>query len=84
MVRTAEKRSVDRLLEHAKVDKSDKTKYAKCVEACINVTFHNQKGLCLAKLSGMKKALSPGMRLWPALAFSPERRRVFIQLCRCV
>ncbi len=51
-VKTAEKRAVDRLLEHAKVDESDKIKYAKCVEACTNVTFHNQKGLSLAKLSG--------------------------------
>ena len=55
---------MDRLLVQAKVDEPDQIKYAKYVEACTNVTFHDdQKGLSLAKIFDMKKALSPGMRL---------------------
>ena len=85
MGRSAEKRAADRLLTQAKLDQSDATTYAKYVEACINVMFHNQKGLSLAKLSGMEKALSPGMRLWPALAtFTRVSAEKFIQLCRCL
>jgi hypothetical protein len=64
MGRSAAKKSVDRLLVQAKVDEPDQIKYAKYVEACTNVTFHDdQKGLSLAKIFDMKKALSPGMRL---------------------
>jgi hypothetical protein len=64
MGRSAAKKSVDRLLLQAKVDEPDQIKYAKYVEACTNVTFHDdQKGLSLAKIFDMKKALSPGMRL---------------------
>ena len=64
MGRSAKKRAVDRLLTQAKLGQSDATKYAKYVEACTNVTFHDdQKGLSLAKIFDMKKALSPGMRL---------------------
>ena len=52
------KRAVDRLLAQVKVDQSDATMHADYVEACTNVpvTFHDQKGLSLAKLSDMKKA----------------------------
>ena len=85
MGRSAEKRAADRLLTQAKLDQSDATTYAKYVEACINVMFHNQKGLSLAKLNEMKKAVSPGMRLWPALAtFTRVSAEKFIQLYRCL
>ena len=85
MGRSAEKRAAERLLTQAKLDQSDATTYAKYVEACINVMFHNQKGLSLAKLNEMKKAVSPGMRLWPALAtFTRVSAEKFIQLYRCL
>ena len=85
MGRSAEKRAADRLLTQAKLDQSDATTYAKYVEACINVMFHNQKGLSLAKLNDMKKAVSPGMRLWPAFAtFTRVSAEKIIQLCRCL
>ena len=84
MGRSAAKQSVDRLLVQAKVDEPDQIKYAKYVEACTNVTFHDdQKGLSLAKIFDMKKALSLVCASEPHLPLSPERWRVFCRGVQC-